>query len=436
VQQLLFEIVITSSSSSSFSSESKNEPEAMARSVHSDNTSNDGDATNENRRVTLGGNNEDEEPLTYAEFEQRASNDPRRLFRLIALRERETDQATEELNEQIQRLEEQLRIEITAHAKDIDEHKEQVIDLIKERDRFKDAVADLAVRFTMEPNPGGNTRGTPTPDNRKSVKLPDPPLLTDGKDPKFEDWLHKMQNKLSANADHYNTEALRRAYVANRVGGKASDHLAPRLRDDAPNRFETAEEMFQHLKSIFLDPNRALKAKHKLRFMTMKPSNKFHDFLTDFLFHANEANMPESEYKSELYQRLTPRMKELTLQQWISKTTSFNDFSEYCMQVSHTLEQNYQDRKSAPSDEKLAKKTNDKRDLRGKNNSDTTSGIEKLDKDERQILMKEGKCFNCKEKGHLSRDCPLKNKTLELKALETLEGSTVFSEIESGKESP
>jgi hypothetical protein len=106
------------------------------------------------------------------------------------------------------------------------------------------------------------------------------------------------------------------------------------------------------------------------------------------------------------------------------------------MQVSHTLEQNYQDRKSAPSDEKLAKKTNDKRDLRGKDNSDTTSGIEKLDKDERQILMKEGKCFNCKEKGHLSRDCPLKNKTLELKALETLEGSTVFSEIESGKESP
>jgi hypothetical protein len=64
----------------------------------------------------------------------------------------------------------------------------------------------------------------------KSVKLPNPPVLTDGKDPEFEDWDSRMRNKLKANADPYNTEALRIAYVENRVGGKAAKHLRPRLR--------------------------------------------------------------------------------------------------------------------------------------------------------------------------------------------------------------
>ena len=65
------------------------------------------------------------------------------------------------------------------------------------------------------------------------MKLPNPPVLADGNDPEFEDWDSRMRNKLKANVDHYNTEALRIAYVENRVGGKAVKHLRPRLRASA-----------------------------------------------------------------------------------------------------------------------------------------------------------------------------------------------------------
>jgi hypothetical protein len=31
--------------------------------------------------------------------------------------------------------------------------------------------------------------------------------------------------------------------------------------------------------------------------------------------------------------------------------------------------------------------------------------------------LKDGKCFYCKQKGHMARDCPIKKTTVELKAL-------------------
>ena len=36
---------------------------------------------------------------------------------------------------------------------------------------------------------------------------------------------------------------------------------------------------------------------------------------------------------------------------------------------------------------------------------------------ERNDLMKEGRCFNCKEAGHISKDCPKKKKRTEEKKI-------------------
>ena len=63
----------------------------------------------------------------------------------------------------------------------------------------------------------------------KSAKIPDPPLLTDGKEPQFEDWLLLMTQKLEANHDHYDSPQLRHAYVASCCDGKAHKHITPCL---------------------------------------------------------------------------------------------------------------------------------------------------------------------------------------------------------------
>ena len=62
----------------------------------------------------------------------------------------------------------------------------------------------------------------------RSTKIPDPPILTDGKDPSFESWKLQMQDKLEVNVDHYPTRRAKMAYVFGRTGGDAQAHLRPR----------------------------------------------------------------------------------------------------------------------------------------------------------------------------------------------------------------
>ena len=63
----------------------------------------------------------------------------------------------------------------------------------------------------------------------KSAKIPNPSLLTDGKEPWFKDWLLLMIQKLEANHDHYNSPQLHCAYMASHCDGKACKHITPQL---------------------------------------------------------------------------------------------------------------------------------------------------------------------------------------------------------------
>lgn len=88
-------------------------------------------------------------------------------------------------------------------------------DLTKECNNYQKIFAKFTLRMRRQ------TPMSTYSESNCSVKLPDPPLLTDGKDPKFEDWLVQMKSKLKANADHYNDESLRMAYVQSRLGRKS-----------------------------------------------------------------------------------------------------------------------------------------------------------------------------------------------------------------------
>lgn len=128
----------------------------------------------------------------------------------------------------------------------------------------------------LPPPSGSNEKTAP-----KSMKFPDPPVLTDGKDPDIDDWLVQMRGKLEANADHMPTERQQMVYVQSRVGGLAMKHIQPRLRADAMIRFVTAQEMFDHLEAIFGDPNRKLNSRNKYRSLR-QGDRDFNTFWAEF----------------------------------------------------------------------------------------------------------------------------------------------------------
>jgi hypothetical protein len=104
----------------------------------------------------------------------------------------------------------------------------------------------------LEKSKGSQNRNGNREPNQKSTKIPDPPVLTDGIEPAYEDWSIKMKMKLEANLDHFPTPALQMSYVQSRIGGKASTHINPRLRS-IQNKFQTVEEMLEVLDRVFSD---------------------------------------------------------------------------------------------------------------------------------------------------------------------------------------
>jgi hypothetical protein len=112
------------------------------------------------------------------------------------------------------------------------------MELLAEKKNFRDTI----VRLIMSACEG--TPAAAGSELRKSTKIVDPELLDDSKDSKFEHWLSRMRNKLKSNTDYFPTEDLRMAYVEGQTKGAAVRHIYPRMQQDHPEAYKTAEEIF------------------------------------------------------------------------------------------------------------------------------------------------------------------------------------------------
>ena len=278
---------------------------------------------------------------------------------------------------------------------EIVEKEQAADDLAKKCSQYCEVIADLTIQTTG----GGRSRSQTPADSlssKKSSKLPDPPVLTDGKDPKFDSWLLAMEDKLSVNNDHYPTGATQIAYVRSRTGGKAAEHVISR--SQGQNAYRSAKEIFEHLKTIYQDVNKAQNAKLKLRKLC-QGKTKFQDFLSDFNYLASEAGLADTEWKEELYQKLSTNLQRLLISASNDDTIGFNDFTIECTKVANRLdqissnEQRYNDRS--------------KRQTGGTSqctSKDTTQG---QDDQKPRSSRRDADCYNCGKKGHFARDCRL-----------------------------
>lgn len=135
----------------------------------------------------------------------------------------------------------------------------------------------------------------------KSAKIPDPSLLTDGKEPHFKNWLLLMTQKLKANGDHYDSPQLQIVYVASWCDGQAHKHITPWMGEDVSNPYGNSGSILDHLKTIYDNPNWVTTAKNSFWSLYIKSTDKFHDFLSEFLYLAAEAGISEDNWKDELY---------------------------------------------------------------------------------------------------------------------------------------
>lgn len=90
------------------------------------------------------------------------------------------------------------------------------------------------------PSPAPSSESALLGSSVSRAKIPDPPLLSDGKSITIESWLLKMRGKLRSMAAQMPTEEDKIDYVFSRVEGLAQKHLEPRM---LINNFTNASEM-------------------------------------------------------------------------------------------------------------------------------------------------------------------------------------------------
>lgn len=235
------------------------------------------------------------------------------------------------------------------------------------------------------------------------MKFPDPPILTDGKDPDIDNWLVQMRGKLEANVDHMPTDRQQMVYVQSRVGGLAMKHLQPRLRADAVIRFANAEEMFGLLDGVFGDPNQKLNARNKYRSLR-QGDRDFNTFWSEFQLLAADLDHNEATLIDDLIYK-----SHHTIQRQLATG------DEHPTSLREVAERYNKPKSSTPSGTKAATSTTTTA------TSSTTAPTfaqrmarpytgdtaRKLSEEEMDRCKAEGRCFNCQQVANHRPKCSL-----------------------------
>ena len=81
-----------------------------------------------------------------------------------------------------------------------------------------------------------------------------------------------------------------------------------------------------------MDPNRQKKARAEFKKLEIKNSEEYHTFFTRFLYLANKVKILADNFKMELRDRLTNKLKKYTIFSYIDINT-FAEYSKRCSQV-------------------------------------------------------------------------------------------------------
>ena len=222
---------------------------------------------------------------------------------------------------------------------------------------------------------------------------------------------------MKVNANHFHDDTARQAYIESRLGGKASRELAPYLRDTHPEPINTSTRLLAHLWENYHDPNLAEKSLDDYNKLKMKPGDEFNTFKNDFVRLASECGKTRAQWKAELKRKLTTDLQRQLAAAYVDPTVTFDQFvrlgSEIALVNKQAKEEAATRRQNEPATRPSAGRANPAKAVANSNGRSPAAGYggtapTGLTPDIVRKLYKEGRYFHCREKGHLSKDCPQK----------------------------
>ncbi|SLM34679.1 Zinc finger, CCHC-type [Lasallia pustulata] len=257
----------------------------------------------------------------------------------------------------------------------------------------------------------------------KSSKLPDPPVFTDGKNLTWEVWETKIQDKLEVNADYYPTALSQIAYVASCVEGDAAEHIHGRHRDGAAKLYTSVNKLLEHLAGIYEDQDVKLTARNAYKNLQMGTTESFATFYSNFARITSMLPYDEHTVMDDLKDILVRRLQDaLALCGADFKDmTSLKAYLQQTDKAQHSLYLQRQNDRKEPSP--ATSKSKDSANLsrtttatcptlaavpavpvtQSNSSARTTTNTTAA---EHEQLRAQGRCFLCKQVGHMSVACP------------------------------
>ena len=164
------------------------------------------------------------------------------------------------------------------------------------------------------------------------LKTHDVQTLSDGLDPTYEAWSIQLEGKFLEPQFHNCKERVRMHYLFSATSGTAQKHLLPRMLWTAIDPFRSINQMLTVLETAFVNPNRAREASVEYSQLMMDPLDTFVDFKTQFLLLANEAGIPQSSRRLDLYDKLIVELQ-TSLVPVLSTLSTFGDLCTRAIEV-------------------------------------------------------------------------------------------------------
>lgn len=335
---------------------------------------------------------------------------------------------------------EQLQNEIMARDNEIITKDQRIKDLEADLNTANQMAVDLNARARDASLHTQITEGGSKV--RRTAKIDDPPAFyavpSKDKMPFPLWWLH-VESKLTDNADWFLTEMSKVRYVTSRLAGAPAIDILPYMSPDNPHHLDSVDAIKKHLHSAYEETDRKRKAQDEWEKLRMGDCKTYKAEKVDFQLFKNafvrlgaELRKPKDEWKEAFERRLTATLQKALAAHFLDDDIDFPKIALLAQKVDYTNKRADEESKAlraatqgggrggrgghnggpaaggAPSSggDSGGRGGSNSRSGRGGGRGGGGGNRAVHTPEEFTRLMAEGRCLNCKEKGHRRPDCP------------------------------